>query len=183
MAGMKWAALAAMIATAAATAAPAWAEMQLSAPGLTAEGVWGDAQVMDGFGCAGGNLSPELAWSGLPEGTATLAVTIHDPDAPTGSGWWHWGVYNLPATVAGLGEGASSAGLPEGALQGQSDFGTHSYGGACPPEGDAAHRYVVTLWALPQALPEDAGTTGAMLGFYLNAMALEKAEVVATYGR
>ena len=94
-----------------------------------------------GFGCTGQNVSPELKWENIPAGTKSIAVTAYDPDAPTGSGWWHWVVVNLPADTNGLEKGAGtgdSKTLPEGALQVRTDFGAPGYGGPCPPEGDHA---------------------------------------------
>ena len=143
-------------------------------------------QVFKGFGCDGANVSPQLSWSGAPEGTKSFAVTVYDPDAPTCSGWWHWTVVNLPATTSGLATGAGSAGgtLPAGAVQGRTDFGKGGFGGACPPVGDKPHRYQFTVWALKvDSLPVDADASGAMVGFMLNANALGKATLTATYGR
>ncbi|WP_047244152.1 kinase inhibitor [Chromobacterium subtsugae] len=143
-------------------------------------------QVYQGFGCEGGNVSPQLSWRGAPAGTKSFAVTVYDPDAPTGSGWWHWTVVNLPANVHALPEGAGSAGgqLPAGAVQGRTDFGESRFGGACPPVGDKPHRYQFTVWALKtDKLLVDANASGALVGFMLNANALAKASLTATYGR
>ncbi|MGQ9368357.1 YbhB/YbcL family Raf kinase inhibitor-like protein [Azospirillum sp. ST 5-10] len=168
---------------AAAVAGPAAAgSFRVAAPGLAPDGTLPDAQVLDGFGCRGGNRSPALTWSEPPAGTRSLAVTVYDPDAPTGSGWWHWTLFNLPPGLRGLPEGGGP--LPEGAVQGRTDFGTAGYGGACPPPGDPPHRYVVTVWALDTpALPLDGGAAGAMVGFFLNRHALAKAEVTARHRR
>lgn len=143
------------------------------------------AQVYQGFGCQGGNLSPQLEWSAAPAGTRSFAVTVYDPDAPTGSGWWHWSVYDLPASVMrlerGVGQGAA---LPAGAKQGRNDYGSYDFGGACPPVGDTPHRYTVTLRALKVEkleLPLDASP--ALIGFMLNAHTLASASLTARYGR
>ncbi|HXR18827.1 MAG TPA: YbhB/YbcL family Raf kinase inhibitor-like protein [Steroidobacteraceae bacterium] len=146
-----------------------------------------DAQVFNGFGCSGRNVSPAIQWSGAPSGTLSYAVTLYDPDAPTGSGWWHWLVYNVPATVSELPEHAGDAGgksLPSGAVQGRTDFGTAAFGGACPPAGDKPHRYIFTVYALKIAkidLPADS--SAAMVGALLNANELAKRSVTAYYGR
>ncbi|QEL55886.1 kinase inhibitor [Chromobacterium paludis] len=143
-------------------------------------------QVYKGFGCEGGNVSPQLSWSGAPAGAKSFAITVYDPDAPTGSGWWHWTVVNLPASVHSLPEGAGNAGgqLPAGAVQGRTDFGASGFGGACPPVGDKPHRYQFTVWALKtDKLPLDANASGALVGYMLNANVLGKASLTATYGR
>lgn len=159
------------------------ADFVLKSAQLTDGGRIPDAQVFDGFGCTGGNVSPELQWSGAPEGTKSFAVTVYDPDAPTGSGWWHWVVFDLPASVSELPAGASGA-LPEGAVESRTDFGAPGYGGPCPPQGHGDHRYVFTVHALKtESLPLDAQASGAMVGFYLNANALGTASLTATYGR
>lgn len=143
--------------------------------------------VYDGFGCTGGNLSPQLSWSELPEGTQSLAVTIYDPDAPTGSGWWHWIVYDIPADTGAIEEGAGTKegeALPEGALQARNDFGVHAYGGPCPPEGRDPHRYQIRVFALPmESLPVPEDASAALIGFQLNANALAVGTLEATFGR
>ncbi|MBM3491937.1 MAG: YbhB/YbcL family Raf kinase inhibitor-like protein [Alphaproteobacteria bacterium] len=140
-----------------------------------------------GFGCAGGNKSPHLAWSGAPAGTKSFAVTCFDPDAPTGSGFWHWLVANLPPTVSELplDAGNPAAGkLPAGALQTRTDFGAPGYGGPCPPEGDHPHRYVFTVFACGlDKLPVQADTSAAIVGFYLNFNTLAKAVIMGLYKR
>jgi Raf kinase inhibitor-like YbhB/YbcL family protein len=143
--------------------------------------------VFNGFGCTGGNQSPEVHWSGAPAGTQSFAVSVYDPDAPTGSGWWHWFVVNLPASTTTLARGAGKSDgskLPEGAQQINTDFGAPGYGGPCPPAGDKPHRYIVTVYALkvPKLdLPPSA--TAALAGFMVNANALGKARLTFKYGR
>jgi Raf kinase inhibitor-like YbhB/YbcL family protein len=143
------------------------------------------AQEYKGFGCNGGNLSPVLSWKNAPKDTRSFAVTVYDPDAPTGSGWWHWVVYDLPANVTSLPGGAVvKVALPEGAKQGRNDFGERNFGGACPPAGDKPHRYVFTVYALKVdklAVPEDASS--ALIGYMLNGNSLGKAQLTATYAR
>src|SRR6188472_93526 len=132
-----------------------------------------------GFGCAGGNKSPHLKWSGAPDGTRSFAITCYDPDAPTGSGFWHWLVVNIPPNVTELALDAGnpkSGKLPKGALQTRTDFGAPGYGGPCPPEGHGPHRYVFTLFAVKQdALPVNADTSAAIVGFQLHFNTIEKA--------
>jgi Raf kinase inhibitor-like YbhB/YbcL family protein len=143
--------------------------------------------VFSSFGCTGGNISPELHWAGAPEGTKSFALTVYDPDAPTGSGWWHWTVVNIAASTTSLVEGASHPGksrLPAGAMEARTDFGTAGYGGPCPPEGDAPHRYVFTIHALKEpSLPLNADSPGAQVGYYLHFATIEKASFTVTYGK
>ena len=140
-----------------------------------------------GFGCAGGNLSPQLGWRGAPEGAKSFALTCFDPDAPTGSGFWHWVVVNIPPDISALDAGAGNPDqgtLPAGALQVRTDFGAPGYGGPCPPEGDHPHRYIFTLHAVGlEALPVTADTSAAVVGFYLNFNTLEKATLMGLYKR
>ena len=142
-------------------------------------------QVFSGMGCAGKNISPELRWSGAPKATKSFAVTVYDPDAPTGSGWWHWVVYNIPASASSLPANAGSGrGLPAGAVQGSTDFGKPGFGGACPPAGDKPHRYFFTVYALDvPSIDVPAGATAAYVGFNVHAHTIGKAGFVARYGR
>ncbi len=123
-----------------------------------------------GFGCEGGNKSPHLTWSGAPTGTKSFAVTCFDPDAPTGSGFWHWLVVNVPPDVTELALDAGNPKvrkLPKEALQTRTDFGVPGYGGPCPPPGDHPHRYLFTVFAVgADSLPVTADTSAAIMGLY-----------------
>ena len=137
-----------------------------------------------GFGCAGNNRSPHLAWSSPPDGTESFAVTCFDPDAPTGSGFWHWLVVNIPADARALDLGAGTDGLPAGALATRTDFGEPGYGGPCPPPGDHPHRYLFTVHAVnTQTLPVGADTMPAVVGFNLHFTTLAKAAIMGLYKR
>ena len=146
-----------------------------------------EAQVFKGFGCNGGNVSPSLSWSNAPAGTQSFAVTAYDPDAPTGSGWWHWIIFNIPADVTSLPVGAGNPAnhqAPKGTVQSRTDFGKPGYGGPCPPKGDKPHRYIFTVYALKIAkVDADENSSGALVGFMLNANKLGEASITATYGR
>src|ERR1700686_2718120 len=141
-----------------------------------------------GFGCAGGNKSPHLKWSGAPAGTKSFAVTCYDPDAPTGSGFWHWLVVNIPADVSELepGPGPRSARgkLPAGAFPTRPRFCGPRFGGPCPPEGDHPHRYLFTVFAVSaDKLPVAADTSAAVVGFNLHFATLAKAEIMGLFKR
>ena len=157
----------------------------LSSPNVIEGQALNQAQVYKGFGCNGGNLSPSLIWKDSPAGVRSFAVTVFDPDAPTGSGWWHWLVYDLPASMTSLQTGlAVKTILPLSAKQGRNDFGGRNFGGACPPSGDKPHRYVFTLYALKVenlGVPDDA--SAALIGFMLNSNSLAKAQLTATFSR
>jgi Raf kinase inhibitor-like YbhB/YbcL family protein len=144
-------------------------------------------QVFAGFGCEGQNISPSLSWSGAPDGTKSFALTVYDPDAPTGSGWWHWVIVNLPPDTASLPKGAGTAdgaNLPPGSLQVGTDFGPPGYGGPCPPEGDHPHRYLFTIHALDlDQLDVTADSSPALVGYYLNFHTLAKASLLGLYKR
>lgn len=175
----------AVLAAALAAAAPA-GRFTLTSTQFAPGGTLAEAQVFNGFGCKGGNRSPALAWSNAPAGTQSFALLVHDPDAPTGSGWWHWVLYNIPAGTSSLPAGAGDAQkglLPAGAVQGRTDFGTVGYGGPCPPPGKP-HHYHFRLYALKIAkleLPADA--TAALVGFNVRAQSLGSAELTGLYGR
>lgn len=159
--------------------------LTLTSPGFVNGGTYPAAQVASGFGCAGPNISPALNWSGVPAGTRSLVLTKYDPDAPTGSGFWHWAVFNIPATATGLAQGAGNPGgtLPEGAAQLNNEGGQPGFVGACPPVGDAPHRYVYTLYALNSTLDLPTTVSPAILGFNLNGKVIAKTSLTATYGR
>ena len=143
--------------------------------------------VHSAMGAGGQNVSPDLNWSGAPEGTQSYALTMYDPDAPTGSGWWHWVVYDLPAATTSLPEGAGRADaalLPRGAHQGRNDFGSADYGGACPPPGDHAHRYVLTVHALDVAsLGLPAGAPAASVADAIRSHQIASGQLVTTFAR
>lgn len=138
-------------------------------------------QVGTVFGCTGKNMSPALEWTDGPEGTQSYAITAFDPDAPSGSGWWHWVVFNIPKNETELNEGAKI--LPNGSIQARNDFGNSRYDGACPP-GKKPHRYIFTVYALKIAkIPLDSSASGAMVGYYIRQNMLAKSAIVASYSR
>ncbi|MFC3680469.1 YbhB/YbcL family Raf kinase inhibitor-like protein [Bacterioplanoides pacificum] len=162
------------------------ADMVISSDDIRAAELMPKAQEFSGFGCDGGNQSPHLSWSGAPEGTQAYAVFAYDPDAPTGSGWWHWQLVNLPATTTTLAAGAGAAdntALPPGSMQMRNDYGAHAFGGACPPAGDKAHRYQFTVFALKQKLELPADASAALTGYMVNANALDSVTLEALYQR
>jgi len=146
-----------------------------------------EMQVFSGFGCTGKNISPSLKWSDAPEEAKSFAITVYDPDAPTGSGWWHWLIFNIPPDIHELKTDAGNLQkslAPKGSIQSVTDYGKPGFGGACPPEGDKPHRYVFTVYALNVAKLDLTETTPpAMVGFFLNQHALAKASIVSYYGR
>jgi hypothetical protein len=149
-------------------------------------GSFANEQVFNGYGCKGDNVSPPLRWSGAPSGTKSFALTMYDPDAPGGSGWWHWAIYDIPAAVTALPPGAGNprGELPHGAAQARTDFGFAAYGGPCPPLHDKPHHYVVTLYALgTERLSLPAGAPAREVDAAVKAHALATASFTALYGR
>ena len=144
-------------------------------------------QVFKGFGCEGQNTSPQLFWENPPTGAKSFAVTIFDEDAPTGSGWWHWLIFDIPTNIKELKSGAGNPDLklaPAGSIQSTTDFKSNSYGGPCPPQGSKPHKYVVTVYALKiDKLGLDASANPAMVGFMLEQNVIEKASLIFYYKR
>lgn len=181
--------IATLILSAYGTTAASAQSMSVTSAEVKEGGTIANDQVFKGFGCTGNNVSPSLSWSGAPSTTKSFAVSIYDPDAPTGSGWWHWVVFNIPANVTSLPKGAGDAKsnlAPKGAIQSRTDFGSDGYGGPCPPPGDKPHHYQITVFAvdvdkLPDAKNDMA--SAALVGFDLHFHTLAKATLTATYGR
>ena len=145
------------------------------------------AQEFNGFGCSGGDLSPHLKWSNAPKGTKSFAITAYDPDAPTGSGWWHWQIVNIDKNVTEISTGAGSTKpnlAPQGSLEIKNDYGSKGFGGACPPVGHGVDHYRFTIHALSVEqleLPEDA--SGALTGYMINANTIESSTIESLYQR
>lgn len=163
------------------------AGFSLGSPDVNVRKPIANKHVFNGFGCEGENVSPAVVWMSPPKGAKSFALTVYDPDAPTGSGWWHWVVINLPAETIGLQQGAGDLAakkMPPAARQMRTDFGTAGWGGPCPPKGDRPHRYIFTVHALKVEkleVPEDA--TAALVGFMINVNRIGKASFIARYGR
>lgn len=165
----------------------AWAQRTFT---LTSKDLGGEAtkvQEFNGFGCNGENQSPQLAWTNPPEGTKSFAITMYDPDAPTGSGFWHWVIFDIPAHVRELATNAGNAKLnltPAGSIQSVTDFGMKGFGGPCPPPGHGIHQYIITVYALKtDKLGLNDTANPATVGFYLWSQTLAKASIVAYYKR
>jgi Raf kinase inhibitor-like YbhB/YbcL family protein len=168
------------------TAAGFKAVFTLTSPDIAHGKAIPENQVFNSLGCSGRNISPALAWGNVPAGTKSFALLVHDPDAPTPSGWWHWIVYNIPGNVTSLPADAGNPAkhlMPGLAVQGRSDFGTSGYGGPCPPPG-RPHHYYFRLYALkvPKLdVPPDATT--ARIDSSVNATSLGEAQIMGLYGR
>lgn len=157
---------------------------------LTSKDLGGQAtktEEFGGFGCTGKNQSPELSWANAPEGTKSFAITMYDPNAPTGSGWWHWVVFDIPKNINELVTNAGNLTLnlaPKEVIQSVTDYGAPGYGGPCPPENHGFHQYIITVYALKtEKLGLDAHTNPAVVGFNLWANTIAKASIVTYYQR
>jgi Raf kinase inhibitor-like YbhB/YbcL family protein len=148
------------------------------------QGQIANEQVFNSFGCSGKNISPQLSWKNAPQGTKSFAITVYDPDAPTGSGWWHWLAFNIPQSADGIKTGASNKAMPAGTIESITSYGSKGFGGACPPQGDKPHRYIFTVFALnTEKLDQAADARPELIGFFLNSHAIAKASIMAYYGR
>tara|TARA_B110000091_G_C13724270_1_gene436172 strand:+ start:448 stop:1005 length:558 start_codon:yes stop_codon:yes gene_type:complete len=161
--------------------------LTLSSHDITQGEFMAKAQEFNGFGCSGDNVSPHLRWANAPQGTKSFAITAYDPDAPTGSGWWHWQVVNIPKNVTEIATGAGGANTDlavQGSQQINNDYGDRAFGGACPPSGHGVHHYRFTVHALSVEkleLPDDA--SGALAGYMINANSIESSTIEALYKR
>ena len=171
-------------------AAPvAHAQMKVTSAEIKNGATISNPQVFNSFTCTGDNISPSLTWTGAPKETKSFVVTVHDPDAPTGSGWWHWVVINIPASTTSLPKNAGDPKanlLPAGALQTRTDFGAPGYGGPCPPKGDKPHHYHFTVFAVDEdklGFAQNDQASAALVGFELHFHTLAKASFVGLYGR
>ena len=158
--------------------------LELKSNDVTDGGTFTNEQLFNSFGYSGKNISPELHWSGAPEGTQSFVLMMYDPDAPTGSGWWHWVVFNIPATWTKLPKNfGSKKDKKASVVQSRTDFGTSGYGGPAPPPGKV-HHYIFTLFALKvKSLPLKKDSSAAMVGFYANQNALATAKMTVLFGK
>jgi Raf kinase inhibitor-like YbhB/YbcL family protein len=160
--------------------------LSLTSPDIKPGARIADEQVFNSFGCTGKNISPALSWKDAPKGTKSFALSVYDPDAPTGSGFWHWVVFNIPADVTSLAKGAGdpkSADAPKGAVQSRTDFGVPGYGGPCPPKGDKPHHYQFTIFAVDtDKIDADENASAAFVGFNLHFHTLAKATLTGVWG-
>ncbi len=149
----------------------------LASPDLANHHAFSQSEIANVFGCNGGNQAPRLRWSGAPAGTRSFAVTMFDPDAPTGSGFWHWLAWDIPAGATSL-----DSTLPAGAVSGTNDAGLTGYLGPCPPPGDRVHRYQLSVYALDIAsLGLPASTHAAVVGFSMRNHILRFGRLIGTF--
>lgn len=161
--------------------------LTLTSPDIVPNGTISPKYTFNNYGCKGQNISPELKWKDIPNGTKSFAVTVYDPDAPTGSGWWHWMVVNIPTNYTSLPANFGKSdrfNLKDGIIQVHNDFGIHMYGGPCPPVGDKPHKYVFTVYALKvEKLDVLDSATTASIGFMIYGNTIEKNNFSGFHGR
>jgi len=153
---------------------------EVTSPDLQNEHAFSQTEIANIFGCNGGNQAPRLHWSGAPAGTESYAVTMFDPDAPTGSGFWHWLTWDIPPTDTSL----DATALPAGAVAGTNDAGLTGYLGPCPPPGDRTHRYQLTVFALDvPSLNLPPSVRAAVVGFTMRTHILGFARLIGTFSQ
>ena len=171
------------------SASAAFAQMKLTSDDIKNNAVGTKEMEANVFGCDGGNMSPSLKWTGAPADTKSFAINLYDPDAPTGSGFWHWVVFNIPVSTTSLPKNAGDVKaklMPDGAIQSRTDYGADGYGGMCPPKGDKPHHYILTVYAVDEdklQFAKDDNVSAAVVGFELHFHAKAKAALHWTYGR
>ncbi len=162
-------------------------DFQLNSSDIAKDEFIAKDHVFNSFGCDGENISPQLSWKNPPEGTKSFALTVYDPDAPTGSGWWHWVVLNIPKHHDNLARGFGDKEefrLKNDITQIKNDYGTYTYGGPCPPKGDKPHRYIFTIHALKTSkIMLNRSDSAAKAGFMINANSIGTASFSAKFGR
>jgi Raf kinase inhibitor-like YbhB/YbcL family protein len=154
---------------------------------IKANSKWPKKHIYNDFGCDGKNISPQISWKDAPKETKSFAFTIYDPDAPTGSGWWHWILVNIPLDYKELPTdfGAkNSFKIKDDVVQIRNDFGFYNFGGSCPPKGDRPHNYVFTIYALKtDKIDIDENSSAAFAGYFINQNAIAKASFKAFNSR
>jgi Raf kinase inhibitor-like YbhB/YbcL family protein len=167
-----------------ASAAPA---LKVMSPDIKPGARIADEQVASAMGCPGKNISPEISWSGAPKETKSFAVSVYDPDAPTGSGFWHWVVFNIPPGTTSLPKNAGdpkASLMPAGAVMSRTDVGVPGYFGPCPPKGDRPHHYHFQVFAVDvDKLDADENATPAFVGFNLHFHTLARGDLTGVWGR
>lgn len=160
--------------------------MNLTSSTFTDGGTIPNSMIFNGMGLSGDNLSPQLSWSDVPDGTKSFGIVCHDPDAPTSGGFYHWVFFNIPGDTRELAAGAGGKKMEaffKGEVLGHTDYGVAEYGGPCPPPGPA-HHYNFTLYALDiENFPLGSSTTGALIEFQMLAHTLAKARITGLFAR
>lgn len=157
-------------------------EFKLKSTDITQGEIMKKKHEYQGFGCSGENKSPQLSWSGAPKATKAYAIMVYDPDAPSGSGWWHWQAVNIPTEVTSIPSGHGKL-ESKGVINLTNDFGQTGFGGACPPKGHGIHRYQFTIYALSEKLDLPKGASGALTGYMVKAHSLASSTIEALYQR